>query len=115
MRRFVILFVLGPLAVVAVAVSVAKREMVSFSFDPFGISSPPWAISAPLFVLLFGTLVIGVLIGGMASWLRQHKWRRAARNERANAQRLRQEVERLRERTMPLPAISATDPDRDAA
>jgi uncharacterized integral membrane protein len=116
MRRLVILFVLVPLAVIAIVLSVANRETVSFSFDPFGVTDPPWAIRAPLFVLLFATLAIGVLTGGVATWLRQHKWRRAARGERANAQRLRQEVERLRERpTVIVPAIAGPDSERDAA
>ena len=49
-----------------------------------------------MFVLLFGVLGAGVVIGGVAAWLGQSKWRYAARVERANTARLRHEVERLR-------------------
>ncbi len=36
-------------------------------------------MSLPLFALVIVLLIIGVLIGGSASWLRQGKWRGAAR------------------------------------
>ena len=115
MRRFLILVVLLPLAIIAVALSVANRQAVTFSLNPFGAASPEWSVMAPLFVLLFAALAIGVLVGGVATWTRQRKWRQAARHERANAQRLRQEVERLRERVITAPAIAGPRPDRDAA
>jgi hypothetical protein len=44
-------------------------------------------------------LAVGIVIGGVATWVRQGRWRQAARAERANADRLRREAERLRERS----------------
>ena len=66
-----------------------------------------------MFVLLFAALAIGVVIGGVAAWLGQSKWRFAARLERSNIARLRREVERLRSLSGrgPLPPTY----DRDAA
>jgi hypothetical protein len=116
MRRFLILFVLLPLAVIAVALSVANREGVVLSLDPFGGGEPRWSVAMPLFILLFATLGIGILVGGVATWFGQGKWRKAARAERANAARLRQDVERLRERVTTAPALSPPPfSDRDAA
>jgi len=115
MRRFLILFVLLPLAVVAIALSVANRGAVTVSIDPFGVLSPAWTLSAPLFVFLFAAVGIGVIIGGVAAWSRQSKWRQAARRERANAERLRREVERLRDRVIATPTIALPRHDRDAA
>jgi hypothetical protein len=115
MRRFLILFVLLPLAVVAVALSVANRELIQVSLDPLGGAAPRWSVAMPLFFLLFATLGIGILIGGVATWFGQGKWRRAARAERANAARLRQDVERLRERVVTAPALAPPFSDRDAA
>jgi hypothetical protein len=54
------------------------------------------------------------VIGGVATWLRQGRWRRAARVERANAERLREDVMRLRERLETMPALAGPR-DRDAA
>jgi uncharacterized integral membrane protein len=122
MRRFLTIFVLFPIVVVVVVLSVANRGTVTFSLDPIGAGSTGWSASGPLYVFLFAAVVLGILIGGVATWLRQGRWRRAARAERANADRLRREVERLRERieTMPgsmLAAGPALAPprDRDAA
>lgn len=115
MRRFLILFVLLPVAIVIVALSVANRAGVVLSLDPFTGGAPRWSIEAPLFVLLFATLAIGIVIGGIATWIGQGRWRRAARTERANAARLRQEIERLRQRMVAGPALAPPSSDRDAA
>jgi len=113
MRRFTVLFILLPLAIVVVVLSVANRAPVDFSLDPLG-AIPALSLTAPLFFFLFAALALGILIGGIATWLGQGKWRRAARAERANAARLRQEVERLTERAAAsTPALSG--PRRDAA
>jgi hypothetical protein len=43
-------------------------------------------------------LIGGVVVGGIAAWLRQSKWRRAARRADAQARELRAEVDRLKRR-----------------
>jgi uncharacterized integral membrane protein len=98
MRRFLTLFVLLPIVLVVVILSVANRGTVTFSLDPIGAGSTGWAATAPLYVFLFGAVALGIVIGGVATWVRQGRWRQAARTERANAERLRREAERLRER-----------------
>jgi hypothetical protein len=116
MRRFVNLFLLLPLALVIVTLSVANRGAVTFSLDPFGTPLPALSITAPLFILLFIALALGIVIGGVAAWVRQGKWRRLARSERANAERLRQEAERLRAQIAAArPALPGPSAERDAA
>jgi uncharacterized integral membrane protein len=112
MRRFLSLLILLPLAIVIIALSVANRAPVSLSLDPFDAAAPVISVRAPLFVFLFLALALGVLIGGVATWLRQGKWRRAARHERHTAERQRQELERLRTAG---PAVPRPLPTRDAA
>jgi uncharacterized integral membrane protein len=115
MRRFLILFVLLPIAIVVVALSVANRGSVTFSLDPIGAAAPGWSASGPLYVFLFAAVTLGIIIGGIATWLRQGRWRHAARTERANTERLRLEVGRLRQQIeATMPALSAPR-DRDAA
>jgi uncharacterized integral membrane protein len=111
MRRFLTLFVLFPIAIVVVVLSVANRGNVAFSLDPIGAGSTGWTVSAPLYVFLFAALALGIMIGGVATWIRQGGWRQAARAERANADRLRRETERLRER---LEAVQAASPSAGA-
>jgi uncharacterized membrane protein YciS (DUF1049 family) len=113
MRRFLFFVVLLPLAVIAVALSVANRQVVTLSLDPLGLLGSGWQVSLPLFVLLFAVLAIGVMIGGAAAWLGQSKWRYAARLERANMERLRYEMERLR--AVSGRAVMPAGFDRDAA
>jgi uncharacterized integral membrane protein len=113
MRRFVTLFILAPLAIVVVVLSVANRTRVDFSLDPFGFA-PSLSLTAPLFFFLFAALAVGILLGGVATWIGQGKWRRAARAERANAARLRKDVEQLRQQADPS-VTALTGPHRDAA
>lgn len=112
MRRFVWLFVLIPLAIVLVVLSVANRQAVTLSLDPFGVA-PGLSMSAPFFVFLFAAVALGILVGGVAAWLRQGHWRREARRERAEVERVRREADQLRARgTATTPALPVT---RDAA
>src|SRR5215813_12721140 len=87
-RKIVLAVILIPLAVLIVALAVANREIVTISFDPFSRTEPAFLLRAPLFVLVF-ILVI-------ASWLRQSKWRRAARVHEGELRAARGEIDRLR-------------------
>lgn len=115
MRRFTALFVLLPLAIVIVVLSVANRGDATFSLDPFGGNPPALSATAPLFVFLFAALALGIVVGGIATWLRQSKWRSLARAERAELIRARQEVERLRERVAEIAPGLPSPPARDVA
>jgi uncharacterized integral membrane protein len=92
LRRFVTLIVLVPLAVVIIAFAMANRESVRVSFDPFSASDPAAAVTLPLFVLIIVLLIIGVLIGGSASWIRQGRWRGSARRFERELRHLRDKL-----------------------
>ena len=96
LRRFVAAVILVPLAVVLIAFAVANRQSVTVSLDPFSPDRPAGSLTLPLFALIIGLLVIGVLIGGLASWLRHGKWRRLARRSEREANALRAEIASLR-------------------
>ena len=99
LNRFVLIAVFVPLAIILIALAVANRGVVAFTLDPFNPGNPGLTIQVPLFVLLFAALALGVLIGSAATWFKQGRYRRLAR-ERA------QEADRLR-RTAPPPAGSS--------
>ncbi len=116
MRRFFTLFVLLPIASVVVVLSVANRENVTFSLDPIHGAGGGWALSAPLYVFLFLAVILGIIIGGIAAWIGQGRWRHAARAERANADRLRADIERFRARIeAATPPLTGPRSSRDAA
>jgi uncharacterized integral membrane protein len=97
-RKIVTLVIVVPLAAVIVAFAVANRELVTVSFDPFSSTNPAYAATLPLFILIFVLVILGVIVGGAAAWLRQAHWRRAARQLDAEARLLRQELSALRNR-----------------
>lgn len=97
-RKILAAVILVPLGLVIVGLAVANREIVTVSFDPFNAASPAFALKAPLFLLVLMLLIAGVIIGGVAAWLRQSKWRRAARRLDVELRDARAEAETLRRR-----------------
>jgi uncharacterized integral membrane protein len=104
MRKFVSLIILVPLAIVIVMFAVANRETITVSFDPFDPAHPAFVLKAPLFILIFILVAVGVVIGGVAAWLRQHKWRMRARRAEAEARELRAKLDtEAPRRSVPVP------------
>jgi uncharacterized integral membrane protein len=97
-RKLVFWLVLVPLAIVILMFAVANREIVTVSFDPFSATRPAASVSVPLFVLIFSLVILGVIIGGIAAWLRQSGYRRAARLRHSDVAALRREIETLNTR-----------------
>lgn len=88
--------ILVPIALIAVVFAVANREIVTVSFDPFNAENPAFALSAPLFLTILLMVMLGVLLGGIATWLNQGSVRHVARHEKAEADRLRRELQDTR-------------------
>lgn len=99
MRTLFRLLVVLPLAVLIVLFAVANRHPVLVSLDPFpgnDIQGPQ--LTAPLFLLLFLAGALGVLAGGMTVWFRQGRFRKQAREARAEATEMRGQAEDLRDK-----------------
>jgi uncharacterized integral membrane protein len=109
LRKIVTAVIAIPLAAVIVAFAVANRQTVTVSFDPFSSTSPAYAATLPLFAVVFAVLILGVLIGGVAAWIRQSKWRRAARKLDADLRALQAEMDLMSARSsyrgQPLPQL----------
>src|SRR5438094_9936199 len=93
MRKIVTAFVLVPLAIIIVMFAVANREIITVSFDPFDSTRPAFALKMPLFVLIFVLVGVGVVVGGIAAWLKQHKWRVRTRRAEWEAKQLRERLD----------------------
>ena len=63
----------------------------------------------PLFMLIFALVPLGVVVGGIAAWLRQHKWRMRARRAEAEARDLRDRLDADQPRRN-VPALEASPP-----
>jgi uncharacterized integral membrane protein len=104
-RRIVTAVIVVPLAILIIVFAVANRQPVTVSFDPLSSAAPAYAATVPLFVLIFILLIVGVIIGGVAAWLRQAGWRRTARKLDADVRALHEELGDIRRRfgTQPTP------------
>jgi uncharacterized integral membrane protein len=98
LRKVLTIVIVVPLAVLIVAFAVANRQVVTVSFDPFSSANPAYVAKLPLFVLIFALVILGVIVGGIATWLRQASWRRTARALDADVRTLHQELEAMRRR-----------------
>jgi uncharacterized integral membrane protein len=97
LRKIVAAVILVPLAIVIIAFAVANRQIVTVSLDPFSSEHPASSLTLPLFALIIVLLILGVVIGGVAAWLRQANWRRTARRLEREVDELRSEVASLRD------------------
>lgn len=93
-----------PAAFVLLVFAVANRHSVKVSLDPFGgAEAVGLSFSAPLFVVMIGAAMFGVLCGGVASWIAHGKYRKAARSARTETARLRAEAVSVRAQTAVTP------------
>ena len=92
MRKFLTTVIVIALFVLFVVFAVANRHEVTVSFDPFNSGDPALTYTTPLFVLIIAAVALGVLAGGCATWIGQRRWRRAARQHRAEAETVKAEL-----------------------
>lgn len=114
-RKTLAFLILAPLALAIVALAVANRQTVTVSFDPFSTAAPAYVAQVPLFLLVFLLVIAGVLIGGIAAWMKQGRWRKRARRLKAHLQRAEAEIERLKRRAGEAGPLDAAVPPGRAA
>jgi uncharacterized integral membrane protein len=96
MRSLLKALILVPIALAIVLFCVANRKFVTLSLDPVSRDAPMITYDLPLFVIVLVALAVGVLIGGLASWLAQGRHRKMERVYRKETQRLQSEADTLR-------------------
>ena len=98
MRKFFSTLFAILVGLIFVTFAVANRHFVKVSFDPFNSTDPSVYVSMPLFVLIIAVAILGVVAGGVATWLGQRRWRRAARRHEADARTAKAQLAELRTR-----------------
>jgi len=96
MKQILFYLITVPAAVLLTVFAVINRQPVTVTLDPFSPENPALAFEVPLSFLLIGAVVLGIVIGGIADWVRQGRHRKAAREGRYEAARLRNQVGALR-------------------
>ena len=102
MVRYLRFAFLAVLAVVLVTVAMANRAPVTLRLmtdEIAGLMGMQAAITLPLFLVIFGGIVAGILIGFVWEWFREHKQRAEAAGQRRARALLEREVARLQEKS----------------
>lgn len=99
MRTLKLIFI-AVILVAVVLLAVANRGIVTLNLLPGGLSSVyEYSLRLPLFVVILASIGVGLILGYLMEWLREHKHRSRASEKAREAERLRQERDRLRRRT----------------
>ena len=99
MIRYIKYAFLGSVGLVLVTLALANREFVSLQLLPseiggfFGFNA---TIDLPLFVVIYGGIVAGLLIGFLWEWIREYKYRTGAERAQREVGRLEREVSKLK-------------------
>jgi uncharacterized integral membrane protein len=101
MRKFFGVVLVVSLGVIFVVFAVANRHLVTVSFDPFNSADSSLGATLPLFLVIIASAAVGVVAGGCATWFRQRRWRRAARQHEADARQARAQLADLRANAAP--------------
>ena len=86
-------------AVALILVSLANRQMVSVKVWPdelAGLAASNPSYEMPLFLVIFGGILAGLIIGFVWEWIREASERAEAARQAREMQRLRSEVKRLK-------------------
>jgi len=95
LRRIIWLLIGLPAGLFLVTLAVANRHDVRLVLDPFHPEAPVLSLMMPFYAYLLAALLVGVVLGGVAMWLSQGRWRRAARVQGRAAARWQAEADRL--------------------
>ncbi|GGX51583.1 phosphoribosylanthranilate isomerase [Tateyamaria omphalii] len=86
-------------AVALIAVALANRGMVTLKLLPTeiaGLFAVAPTVELPLFVVIFGGIVAGLLVGFVWEWMREHAVRAENSRNAREVRRLGREVKRLK-------------------
>lgn len=109
MRRALNWLIVLPFALVAILVAVANRTPVTLSVDPFTRDSTAFSITAPLFAVVILAVILGVIVGGIAVWWKQGRYRKRCRVAEQELAEARREIDTLRRDSRPAGPLAFLD------
>jgi lipopolysaccharide assembly protein A len=99
MIRLLRLLILGLIGLLLLTLALANRASVPVHLLPDDLAALTgfsWSVEVPLFVVIFGGIILGVLIGFVWEWLRETKHRTSASAKAREVARLERELSGLR-------------------
>lgn len=100
--RYIKYFFLAVIAVVLITVLFANRQIVELTILPqtlegfIGLNSIVGPIALPLYAVVLGGIGVGLVLGFIWEWLREHKHRREASQGRETKATMQKEVKKLK-------------------
>jgi len=102
MIRYLRLILLVLLGAALLVVALANRALVPVRLlpdDMAALTGLTWAMDLPLFLVIFGSIIAGVMIGFVWEWFREHGHRAAASQKSRDVARLERELAVLKDST----------------
>ncbi|MBL9062730.1 LapA family protein [Tabrizicola sp.] len=102
MIRYLRLLLLGLLGIGLLVVALANRAPVPVRLlpdDMAALTGLTWTMDLPLFLVIFGGIIVGVLIGFVWEWFREHGHRATANQKGREVARLERELAVLKDST----------------
>lgn len=96
--RYIRYLCIATFAVALVSVAMANRDAVSLQVLPAelsGLFAMNPSVQLPLFVVILGSILAGLLIGFVWEWIREYGERAEAAKQAREMRRLRRELEKL--------------------
>lgn len=97
--RYIRYAFLASLGIILISISLANREFVTLKLIPAGLVELLGfnaSISLPLFVVVLGGIIAGLVIGFFWEWMREYKHRREASVKTREVRKLEREVGKLK-------------------
>lgn len=99
MIRYIKYALIATFGIALIAVALANRGMVSIQLIPTEVAG--WfamnpQIELPLFIIIFGGIVVGLFVGFVWEWMREYAQRAEAARQAREMRRLEREVIRLK-------------------
>ena len=100
MIRYLRLLLLAVLGLILLTVALANRAPVTVRLlpdDMAALTGLTWAMELPLFLVILGGILAGVLIGFVWEWVREHGHRATASQKSREVTRLERELAVLKD------------------
>lgn len=99
MIRYLRYVFLAALAISLLTVALANRDAVTLNALPADLAAFigwSYALTLPLYLVIFGSIVVGLMIGFVWEWFREHRVRATASSRAREVARLEKELAELR-------------------
>ena len=106
MTRVLRYLILALLTVALLIIASANRNLVALRLLPDDFAAlfrVDWQVEVPVFLVLFAGIIIGLLVGFIWEWLREHKHRRVASTKTREVSKLERELAAMKDQSS-LPA-----------